>query len=132
MHRILINKELCTGCKSCVLSCMLGHGSKKDVYSLDLEDLNNDSRNHIEIDKNNKPVPIVCRHCDTPEYVLTCIGGAMKKDKEGYKKFIIKDNGLKGAIIQGDIYYTGVFTHLIKKKIVVNDLENRIFGLLFY
>ncbi|MGG7060772.1 4Fe-4S binding protein, partial [Clostridium tertium] len=23
MHRILINKELCTGCKNCVLACML-------------------------------------------------------------------------------------------------------------
>ncbi|WP_165482407.1 4Fe-4S binding protein, partial [Clostridioides difficile] len=22
MHRIFINKDLCTGCKSCVLACM--------------------------------------------------------------------------------------------------------------
>ncbi|WP_202595969.1 4Fe-4S binding protein, partial [Clostridioides difficile] len=25
MHRIFINKDLCTGCKSCVLACMLKH-----------------------------------------------------------------------------------------------------------
>lgn len=47
MHRILINKELCTGCKSCVLACMLRHDSKKDMYSLDLEDLNKIGRAHV-------------------------------------------------------------------------------------
>ncbi|WP_373599870.1 4Fe-4S dicluster domain-containing protein [Paraclostridium bifermentans] len=82
MHRILINKDLCTGCKSCVLACMVKHNPNKDMYTLDLECLNNDGRNHIEIDKSNKPVPIVCRHCDTPECVLTCMSGAMTKDKE--------------------------------------------------
>ena len=41
MHRILINKELCTGCKSCVLACMLRNDLQKDMYSLDLEDLDN-------------------------------------------------------------------------------------------
>lgn len=53
----------------------------------------------------------------------------VRKDKEGYKKFIIKDNILTGAIIQGDISYVGVFTYLIKNKVVVNDLENKIFDI---
>ncbi|MEF9991818.1 MAG: 4Fe-4S dicluster domain-containing protein [Paraclostridium sp.] len=82
MHRILINKELCSGCKSCVLACMVRHDENENIYTLDLENLNNDSRNHIEIDKKSNPVPIVCRHCDTPECVLTCMSGAMSKDKE--------------------------------------------------
>lgn len=82
MHRILINKELCTGCKSCVLACMLRNDLQKDMYSLDLEDLDNESRNHIELNKFNNPIPIICRHCETPECVLTCMSGAMTKNKE--------------------------------------------------
>lgn len=82
MHRILIDKELCTGCKSCVLACMLRHSHQDNMYTLDLENIDNDGRNHIEIDKNNKYVPIICRHCDIPECTLTCMSGAMSKDKE--------------------------------------------------
>ena len=82
MHRIIINKELCTGCKSCVLACMLKHNPNSNIYTIDLENIDNDSMGHIELDKNNNPVPIICRHCDEPECVLTCMSGAMKKDKE--------------------------------------------------
>ena len=82
MHRILINKELCTGCQNCVLACMLKHSEGNNIYTLDLENIDNDSRGHIELDKNDKPVPIICRHCDEPECVLTCMSGAMYKDKE--------------------------------------------------
>lgn len=82
MHRIIINKELCTGCKSCVLACMLKYSENSNMYTLNLDDIDNDSRGHIELDKDNKPVPIICRHCDEPECVLTCMSGAMVKDKK--------------------------------------------------
>lgn len=82
MHRILINKDLCTGCKNCVLACMLKHDSDNNIYTLDLENIDNDSRGHIELDKDNKPVPIICRHCDDPECMLTCMSGAMYKEKD--------------------------------------------------
>lgn len=82
MHRILINKELCTGCKNCVLACMLKSSNDRDIYTLDLENIDNDSMGHIELDKYDKPVPIICRHCDEPECVLTCMSGAMVKDKK--------------------------------------------------
>ena len=39
MHRILINKEICTGCKSCVLACMLKHSEAENMYFLDLESI---------------------------------------------------------------------------------------------
>lgn len=51
----------------------------------------------------------------------------VRKDETGYKKFIIKDNVIKGAIIQGDISYVGALTHLIKNNIEIPDLEKRIF-----
>lgn len=82
MYRISINKELCSGCKNCVLACMLKHNKDSNIYTLDLENIDNDSMGHIELDKENRPVPIICRHCDEPECVLTCMSGAMVKDKE--------------------------------------------------
>lgn len=51
----------------------------------------------------------------------------VRKDKTGYKKFIIKDNVIKGVIVQGDISYVGALTHLIKNNIEIPDLEKRIF-----
>lgn len=51
----------------------------------------------------------------------------VRKDESVYKKFIIKDNVIKGAIIQGDISYVGALTHLIKNNIEIPDLEKRIF-----
>lgn len=52
-----------------------------------------------------------------------------RKDKDGYKKFIIKDNCLQGVIVQGDISYVGILTKLIKDNIEVPQLENRIFDI---
>lgn len=51
----------------------------------------------------------------------------VRKDGTGYKKFIIKDNVIKGVIVQGDISYVGALTHLIKNNIEIPDLEKRIF-----
>lgn len=82
MHRILIDKNLCEGCRSCVLACMLRNSDAENMYTLNLESIDTEGRSHIELDKNNKPVPIFCRHCDEPECVMTCMSGAMTKDNE--------------------------------------------------
>ena len=35
MHRILIDKDLCEGCKTCVLACMLRNSNKYDIVFID-------------------------------------------------------------------------------------------------
>ncbi len=50
-------------------------------------------------------------------------------DGENYKKAVIKDNVLTGFIAQGDISYVGVYTQLIKDKIKVENLKERVFDL---
>lgn len=83
MQRIKIKKELCMSCLNCSLACMMEHNKQgTTIYDLNLEDVTNESRNHIALDQNLKPVPIFCRHCDEPECVLTCMSGAMTKDKQ--------------------------------------------------
>ncbi len=50
-------------------------------------------------------------------------------DKDGYKKFVIKDNVITGFIAQGDISYTGPITYLIKHKVVIPNLKERVFDI---
>ena len=48
MKRIMIDAAKCDGCKSCSIACMQAH--RKDegsVYTLDLTDIDNESRNYI-------------------------------------------------------------------------------------
>ena len=83
MKRIMIDKEKCMACLGCILGCMAEHNEKgKSIYDLDLEDRTNESRNHIELDQKQNPIPIVCRHCEEAECVITCMSGAMTKNDE--------------------------------------------------
>ena len=50
-------------------------------------------------------------------------------EKRHLKKAVIKDNVLTGFIAQGDISYVGVYTQLIKDKIKVENLKERVFDL---
>ncbi|MCL2618954.1 MAG: FAD-dependent oxidoreductase [Defluviitaleaceae bacterium] len=45
----------------------------------------------------------------------------------GYKKIIHKDGEIKGAIIQGDLSYSGILTQLIKAKVDVSKLQKPLF-----
>lgn len=83
MKRIMIKKELCTGCLNCTVACMSEHNkNSSSFYDLELDNTDNESRNHIALDSLERPVPIFCRHCKEPECVLTCMSGAMTKNDE--------------------------------------------------
>ncbi|CAH2214900.1 4Fe-4S dicluster domain-containing protein [Tepidibacter aestuarii] len=82
MNRIMVDKSLCEGCLNCVLACMVKKGNAENIYDLDLEDNKNESMNHISLDKDKNPTPIFCRHCEEPECAITCMSGAMTKNKE--------------------------------------------------
>lgn len=82
MKRIMIDKKKCDGCMNCHIACMAEHNQKgKSIYELDLENDENESRNHILYNEKIGYTPIFCRHCEEPECVLTCMSGAMLKDK---------------------------------------------------
>ncbi len=44
-----------------------------------------------------------------------------------YKKIIHKDGRIKGALLQGDLSYSGVLTHLIKNKRDISKINKNIF-----
>ena len=50
-------------------------------------------------------------------------------NKGNYKKVIHKDGKIYGAIIQGDLSYTGVLTQLISKKIDISKIQKPLFNI---
>ena len=95
MRRIMINASLCDGCKNCTVACMQAHrDTPGTVYDLDLTDIHNESRNHIEKMPDGSYRPIFCRHCDLPECVMSCMSGALSKDpKTGIVSYAEKKCG---------------------------------------
>jgi len=83
MKRIMIDIDKCDGCKNCSAACMQAHRKDEgDIYTLNLSDPANESRNYILQDALKRYIPIFCRHCDESECVISCMSGAMTKDPE--------------------------------------------------
>ena len=84
MKRIFIDPAKCDGCKNCTLACMESHRQDggKGLYTLDLTDPANQSRNFIVADGKGGYAPIFCRHCDVPDCAGACMSGALKKNME--------------------------------------------------
>lgn len=81
MKRIIIDYSKCDGCKNCTVACMQAHRAEEgSIYTLDLTDTANESRNRIEKDAQGNYRPLFCRHCDQPACVSACMSGAMSKD----------------------------------------------------
>ena len=82
MKRIMINADNCMGCRNCAVACMQAHrkNGTDNLYSLDLTDPVNESRNLILLNAQNKFIPLFCRHCDRPECVSSCVSNAIVKD----------------------------------------------------
>ncbi len=84
MKRIFIDPAKCDGCKNCSLACMESHRQDggTGLYTLDLTDPANQSRNRIISDGKGGYSPIFCRHCDSPDCANTCMSGALEKNQE--------------------------------------------------
>ena len=83
MKRIFIDPSKCDGCKNCSVACMEAHrrDGGSGVYTLDLTDPANVSRNRIVTDGRGGYDPIFCRHCDVPDCAGACMSGALKKSQ---------------------------------------------------
>lgn len=94
--RIFIDKDKCDGCMNCNIACMNAHRSDDgDIYSLDLSNPLNETRNFIKKNAAGNYMPIFCRHCDEPECAATCMSGALKKDTE--TGLVLYDQEICGA-----------------------------------
>lgn len=69
MKRINIERDKCISCFTCESACRFAHDAPEP-------------RLRVMTSKSGDNTPIICRHCDEPECVYTCMTGAMSKDKE--------------------------------------------------
>ena len=53
----------------------------------------------------------------------------IKSDEKNYKKIIHKNGKIYGAIIQGDLSYTGILTQLIRENIDVSKVKKNLFDI---
>ncbi|QIB69547.1 nitrate reductase [Aminipila butyrica] len=83
MKRIMIDDSKCDGCKNCSAACMQAHREPAgSIYDLDMSDPKNETRNHILADGKGGYRPIFCRHCTLPECAMSCMSGALNKEKD--------------------------------------------------
>ena len=71
MKKLYLRIERCSGCKRCELACMEEH---RDIDA-------DKPRTRIFVESiNDRPVPVVCRHCKDALCVSACMAGCMQKD----------------------------------------------------
>ncbi|MEG1912080.1 MAG: 4Fe-4S dicluster domain-containing protein [Cloacibacillus sp.] len=82
MKRIFIDADKCDGCMNCSLACMNAHRGDggSSIYTLEITNVVNESRNFIMQDEHKNYRPVFCRHCAEPMCVVSCMSGAMSKD----------------------------------------------------
>lgn len=72
--RLLVNKNVCTGCRVCTLVCSLWH-----------DGVCNPAKARIRIERRSVTldIPYACRQCDKPPCVEACPVGALTKTELG-------------------------------------------------
>ena len=72
MKRIVVWKELCSGCRACEVACVAAHDGAFGTATARIRVSKDEARG---LDWAN-----VCRLCDEPECVAACPSGALTKD----------------------------------------------------
>ncbi len=105
-EKIVINRNKCIGCLTCVSACIVSHESP-------------DARNRVVLDSNNKNAPIFCNQCDEPECVYTCMSGAMTKNYEtGYIEYDLEKCASCFMCVMACPYGVLKNDHVSKKEIM--------------
>lgn len=81
MKRLYYDIEKCMACKSCEIACCVGHSLSKDLFKVMLEESLPLPLIKIK-EKDRKPYPMSCRHCEQPLCVAACMSGCLTKDKK--------------------------------------------------
>jgi len=79
MVKILFEKDLCLGCKTCELACAAAHSKTKSIVGAIKE--KKISRLRIKT-KSGKMKLEQCMLCKNPRCITVCPTGALSKDKE--------------------------------------------------
>lgn len=79
MKKLTVNLERCAGCKRCELACIEEHSTQKN-YILAMSGVPEPKTRIFVESINDRPIPVVCRHCNEALCVSACMAGCMQKD----------------------------------------------------
>lgn len=87
MKRLFVFPELCTGCKTCEISCAVEHSQSKNLIGALMESPPPHARIYAEAaffsPFNMLKMPMTCRHCDPSPCIAACIPNAMHRSETG-------------------------------------------------
>ncbi len=55
----------------------------------------------------------------------------VEEDRNVYRRLIMKDGVPEGILLQGDIAHSGIWQYMIKNKIDISSMKNKIFKITF-
>ena len=80
---IFVRLDHCMGCHSCEMACAVAHSAGQSLYAALFETPKPKPRLYVEWVAPDRPVPIVCRHCEEASCMHACIAGAISRSAAG-------------------------------------------------
>lgn len=83
MKELQIRSEVCVGCRSCELACIVAHSPGRNLLSAVSEEQSPRKRIIIKAQQEGN-IPHLCHHCEEMPCVHACRMGAMYRDEMGF------------------------------------------------
>ena len=110
VKRIYIREEYCMGCRLCEVHCLVQHSKSKDI---------------IKVYKGKEPKPVPGIIVEEKDYQVL---QRFDAEKNTYKKIVLKNNRIVGAILVGNIERAGIYTGLIKDNVDTASFREQLLG----
>jgi len=73
------NPDLCIGCRTCMIGCVVAHEGKR-IFEVDPDSYDFNPRLHV-VRTVRLSVPVQCKHCENPACMAVCpVGAISQKD----------------------------------------------------
>ncbi len=82
LRRVVVDKNVCIGCKLCEIWCIVEHSESGDIIKAFKRDSKRPAA-RIKVEENypfTQASP--CQHCEEPDCLFSCIAGAISRDPE--------------------------------------------------
>lgn len=74
-HFVKGNPDLCIGCRTCMISCVIAHEGKR-IFEIDPDSYSFHPKLHM-VKTKKISVPVQCKHCEDPACMAACPNGCI-------------------------------------------------------